>query len=69
MGTHIVASKQLADETILDIASNNKFDYVLSNDRFGEYLDKDVVRNDRLIKHEIVKGKVIIHDLDINCNY
>ena len=66
---HIVASKQLADETIIDIASNNDSFYILSNDRFGEYNDKEVVKKKRLIKHEIVNGQVLIHDLDINVSY
>ena len=66
---HIVASRQLADETILDIASNNDQYFILSNDRFGEYNDKEIVKSKRLIKHEIVNGKVLIHDLDINISY
>ncbi len=66
---HIVASKQLADETILDISSGNKESYIISNDRFGEYNDKEIVKNKRIIRHEIVHNKVIIHDLNINLNY
>ena len=66
---HIVATKQLADETILDIASNDEFCYILSNDRFGEYMEKDVVKNSRVIRHEIVDGKIIIHDLNVNSRY
>ena len=66
---HVVATKQLADETILVIASNDDSCYILSNDRFGEYMEKDVVKNNRLIRHEIVDGKVIIHDLNVNVRY
>ena len=66
---HIVASKQLADETILNSACNDDNCYILSNDRFGEYTDKEVIRNNRLIKHEIIRGKVMIHDLNINALY
>lgn len=66
---HIVATKHLADETVLDIASNDEVCYVLSNDRFGEYRDKEVVTSNRLIRHEIVSGKVIVHDLNINSKY
>ncbi len=66
---HVVATKQLADETILDIASHDDVCYILSNDRFGEYKDKEVVHNNRVIRHEIVSGKVIIHDLNINSIY
>jgi len=68
---HIVTSKRQADESILDIASNDDLCYVLSNDRFGEYKDKEVVMNNRLIQHEIVDQRVMIHDLKINalCDY
>ncbi|WP_428023935.1 coiled-coil domain-containing protein [Arcobacter sp.] len=67
--THIVASKQLADETILDIASNDTFCYIISNDRFGEYKDKEVVKNGRIIRHEIIDGNMLVHDLSINEKY
>lgn len=66
---HIVATKQLADETILEIASGDDLYYILSNDRFGEYAEKEVLRNNRVIRHEIVDKKVIIHDLNINVGY
>lgn len=67
--THIVASKQLADETILDIASDDTFCYIISNDRFGEYKDKEAVKNSRIIRHEIIDGNILIHDLNINEKY
>lgn len=66
---HIVASKKFADETILNIASDSNTSYVISNDRFGEYKDKEAVKNNRLISHEIVVGKVMVNDLDINKSY
>ena len=67
--THIVATKQLADETILDIASNDIFCYIISNDRFGEYKDKEAVKNSRIIRHEIIDSNIFIHDLNINEKY
>jgi hypothetical protein len=66
---HIVATEQLADETILDLASNNAFCYVLSNDRYGEYQEKEVVKANRLIRHEIVGGKIMIHDLNVSARF
>lgn len=66
---HIVATKQLADETILEIASDNISSYILSNDRYGEYTEKEVIKNNRVIRHEIVDGKVMIHDLSVNIRY
>lgn len=67
--THIVATKEKADETILDLASENSSFYVISNDRFADYFEKDAVKNDRLIRHVIVNNMVLIHDLDIKENF
>lgn len=66
---NIVATGQKADETILDLASDNLKDYVISNDRFVDYFDKEVVKNKRIFRHEIVNRQVLIHDLDINIKY
>ena len=62
---HIVASEEKADETILGIASDDRECYIISNDRFAEY-NKEVIQNKRIIRHEIVSGKIFIHDLFIN---
>jgi rRNA-processing protein FCF1 len=61
---HVVATRQLADETLLDAASQPEA-YVISNDRFREFVEKPVVQNGRLLRHEIVNGKVFVHDLNI----
>jgi len=66
---HIVATKIKADETILDLASANQNFYILSNDRFSEYFDKDAFKRNRIIRHEIVDGTILVHDLDINEKY
>jgi len=63
---HIVASKQKADETILDLASEKFNSYVISNDRFVDFFEKEVVENNRIFRHEIVNNRVLIHALDIN---
>lgn len=62
---HVVASRRMADETILDLAGMNDRAYVISNDRFGDFNEKLVVRDGRLIRHEIVGGNVFIHDLQL----
>jgi len=66
---HIVATKQKADETILELASNKESNYIISNDRFGDYNDKEAVKNERVIRHEIVNGYVMIHELKIRVQY
>jgi hypothetical protein len=62
---HVVASRTKADETILDAADEPTV-WVVSNDRFGDYRDKTPVKEDRLIKHEIVSGRIFVHDLRVN---
>jgi len=62
---HVVPARSQADETIL-AASVDPFVYVLSNDRFAEFRDKPAVRDKRLIAHEILNDRVLVHDLDIS---
>jgi rRNA-processing protein FCF1 len=62
---HVVASRRMADETILDLAGMNERSYVISNDRFGDFNEKLVVRHGRVIRHEIVGGNIFIHDLQL----
>lgn len=66
---HVVATRTAADETILDLASNTAESYVLSNDRFGDYNDKPVIKHRRTIRHEIVDGCIFVHDLNVKLNY
>jgi len=66
---HIVATGKKADETLLDLAGDCKYTFVLSNDRFAEFKDKHVVKESRILRHEIVNGNVFIHDLGISKNY
>lgn len=61
---HVVASKQKADETLLD-AARDPDTYVISNDRFRDFPDKAAVREQRLIRHEILNGIVFVHDLSV----
>jgi hypothetical protein len=66
---HVVATRQSADETILDLASDDPHTCVLSNDRFADFNEKKVVKDDRIIRVEIVSGRVFVHDLDVNTSY
>jgi len=66
---HVVASRQMADETILDLACDSDSSFVLSNDRYGDFNDKSVVRDGRVIRHEIVNGNVFVHDLQVRLTY
>jgi hypothetical protein len=66
---HVVASKQKADETILDLVSDKKTHYVVSNDRFSDYFEKDAVKNKRIIRHEIINNLILINDLNLKESY
>jgi hypothetical protein len=65
---HVVATKQTADQTILEMASSTDA-YVISNDRFRDFTDKSAVNSQRLIRHEILAGKILVHDLNIAAIY
>jgi hypothetical protein len=65
---HVVANKQTADQTILEMASNADA-YVISNDRFRDFTDKSAVNSQRLIRHEILARNLMIHDLNIAITY
>lgn len=66
---HVVADAEMADETILELAASSSTTYVLSNDRFADFNEKTAVNESRVIRYEIVNGKVLIHDLYLNASY
>lgn len=63
---HVVATSVKADETVLDIAGTDKTTFIVSNDRFAEFGEKPALRDKRVIRHEIVSGQVLIHDLGVS---
>jgi hypothetical protein len=63
---HIVATSVKADETVLDLAGTDKTTFIVSNDRFAEFGEKPALRDQRVIRHEIVSGQVLIHDLGVS---
>ena len=65
---HIVASRTSADETVLATAAGPDR-YVISNDRFQDFAGAAAVRGNRLIRHEIVSGKVMVHDLGVVASF
>lgn len=62
---HVVASHTGADETILD-AAQDPTTYVVSNDRFSDFPEKPAVCDARIIRHEIINGHILVHDLSID---
>jgi len=66
--TYIAPSKGAADEYLLNLAGEDQSTFILSNDRYIEFLDYDAVKSDRLIKFLIADEKFIINELDISIN-
>ena len=66
---HIVQHGIQADEIITSIGNNNKKCYILSNDRFGDYRDKEIVRTNRIVNYEIIDNRVLVTDLGIDVAY
>jgi archaellum component FlaC len=63
---HVVATSVKADETVLDLCGADKTTFIVSNDRFAEYGEKQAILDQRVIRHEIVSGQVLIHDLGVS---
>lgn len=66
---HIVATGVKADETVLDLVGSDQTAFIVSNDRFAEFGEKPAIRDGRLIRHEIVGGRVFVHDLGVSEEY
>lgn len=62
---HVVAHKEEADETVLALATDTNA-AVISNDRFTDFPEKLAVRDQRIVRHEIVDGRVFVHDLGVS---
>lgn len=65
---HLAASRTGADETILDVAQEPTT-YVISNDRFVDFPEKSAVREGRLIRHEILNGRILVADLSVDASF
>jgi len=66
---HVVATRETADETIIKYAGQTKTTYVLTNDRFVDFSSSSVVKDKRLLRHEILPNQVFIHDLNVDLTY
>lgn len=65
---HIMATKQKADEFLLDLAANDDA-WVISRDRFADFPEKKVVKAKRLMRQEIFDGTFSVPDLKIQTSY
>lgn len=66
---HIVAPGQKADETVIAATGDDPHAVALSNDKFIDFSEKPVVKEKRVLRHEIVGRVVYIHDLQIEAKF
>lgn len=65
----IAPTETKADWLLLEYANHRLKCYVISNDRFSDFPDMAVVSEQRVIRHNVANGHVIIPDLSINLAY
>lgn len=65
----VLTMKFEADLLITSFGENNDSVYILSNDRYADYFDKEIVMNKRLIRHQITDERIWIPELSIELNY
>lgn len=65
---YIVNNSRAADETILDQA-NSGDSFIISNDRFHDFPEKNAYIEKRIINHEIIGNKVRIRNLHIEITF
>ena len=63
---YVAPTKTAADEYLLKLAGGDETTFILSNDRFAEYHDYEVVESHRILRFLIADGKLMANDLDIN---
>ena len=69
VNTHVAPSKTAADEYLLKLADLDNTAYILSNDRFAEYHDYNVVKSGRVFRFLVAEGKLMANDIDISVNF
>jgi len=65
---HFAPHGMKADPFVLKHAEGKPHTYVISNDKFSEFLDKEAVKQGRILKHAIMNNAVQIPDLDISAS-
>lgn len=67
--THVAPTKTAADEYLMKLAGKDQSIFILSNDRFAEYHDYDVVKSRRVLRFLIADGKLMANELDISISF
>lgn len=66
---YIAPTKSAADEYLMKLAGKDKNTFILSNDRYTEYHDYDVVQSNRVLRFLIADGKLMANDIDITVTF
>jgi hypothetical protein len=66
--THIAPTKTAADEYLMKLADQDRNTFILSNDRFAEYHDYEVIKSGRVLRFLIAGGKIMANDIDISAS-
>lgn len=67
--THVAPTKTAADEYLVKLAEEDSNSFILSNDRYAEYHDYDVVKSGRVFRFLIADGKMMANDIDISVSF
>lgn len=62
---HVSPTRTSADEYLMRLAGEDPTAFILSNDRFAEFHDYDVVRSDRVLRFMIADGRLMVNSLDV----
>lgn len=62
---NFIVAEGKADETIINLANEENY-FILSNDKFIEYKARPVIRRNGVFRHEVIDGRIIINELNIN---
>lgn len=66
---YIAPTRTTADEYLMKLAGKDSNTFILSNDRFAEYHDYEVVKAGRLLRFLIANGKLMLSDIDIAVDF
>lgn len=69
VNVNVMSGTQKADAAILGAAEHDEHAYIISNDRFADFFDKNAVKNKRIFEHIIHPKSVQIMALDLNVPY
>lgn len=62
---HVSPTRSAADEYLMKIAGDDARAFILSNDRFAEFHDYDVVKSGRVLRFMVAEGRIMVNALNV----